>query len=226
MHDILLVEDNRELAAIMKVFLEKEGYSLYHATSGEEALAYLKNHTASLLLLDIMLPELDGFAVCKAVREGGSVPILILSAMNTKEDQLNGFRLGADDFMEKPVDIQILAAKIKALLQRAYGVSRDISTLKSGGITIDMQARKAFWDEQELELNVKEYELLLLFAQNPGKTLHKEYLFSAIWGIDSMSENQTLTVHIKMLRGKIERNPRRPERIQTVWGIGYRYEKL
>lgn len=225
MSDILLIEDNIELANLLKTFLNKEGFSLCHMNSGEAALAWLAHHRASIILLDIMLPGIDGFAVCKAVRQQGRVPILIITARSDKQDQLTGFELGADDYLEKPIDIDILIARVKALRQRAYGKeTQDI--LYSGSIKIDKNAHLAYLDHQKLDLNVKEYELLMLFASNPGKTLHKDYLFHQIWGMDSESENQTLTVHIKMLRDKIEDNAREPKRIQTVWGVGYRYEEI
>lgn len=178
------------------------------------------------MLLDIMLPGMDGFAVCRAVHEKGDIPILIMSARAEKDDKLNGFGLGADDYMEKPVDPDLLTAKVRALLQRTYGTRSETDYLVSGGLTIDRNARKVYRDHQAVELNVKEYELLLLLAENPGRTLHKEYLFDRIWGMDSFSENQTLTVHIRMLRNKIEEDPRAPRRIQTVWGVGYRYEEI
>ena len=128
--------------------------------------------------------------------------------------------------MEKPVDAEILIAKVKALMQRAYGGRQESDLIVSGQISLDTSARQVYLNGRELELNVKEYELLLLFLENPGKTLRKEYIFAQIWGMDSLSENQTLTVHIKMLRSKIEDNPRQPGRIQTVWGVGYRYEEV
>lgn len=226
MKDVLLVEDNLELAELMKAFLEKEGFSVCHKDNGENAIMFLQEETIKIILLDIMLPGLDGFAVCKAVREKGSVPILILSAKSGKTDKLTGYQLGADDYMEKPVDIEILVAKVNALIDRTYRLQKEQELLVSGGIAIDKQAHKAYMNHEALDLNVKEYELLLLLAENPGKTLSKEYLFNKIWGFDSFSENQTLTVHIKMLRGKIEKNPKVPERIQTVWGVGYRYEEV
>ena len=154
------------------------------------------------------------------------MPVLIMSARSGREDKLTGYELGADDYMEKPIDAQILTAKVRALLQRAYGVQRESQILSSGTVTVDQASRKVYLKGRELELNVKEYQLLLLFLRNPGKTLRKEYIFGEIWGMDSFSENQTLTVHIKMLRGKIEENPREPERIITVWGVGYRYEEI
>lgn len=226
MKDILLVEDNEELAGLIRDFLQKEAYTVVHVTSGSEAVKYLENHMVKLLLLDIMLPEMDGFAICRFVRSKWNMPILIMSARAGREDKLNGYELGADDYMEKPVDAKILIAKVKALIQRAYGIRQETDILTSGGISVEKTARQVYVKGAAIELNIKEYELLLLFLQNPGKTLRKEYIFGKIWGADSFSENQTLTVHIKMLRGKIEENPREPKRIQTVWGIGYRYEEI
>lgn len=226
MKDVLLVEDHVELAALIKAFLEKEGCSVHHAISGEDAICYLKERQVKVLLLDIMLPGMDGFAVCRAVREQGNLPILILRARGEKADKLNGFGLGADDYMEKPVDPEVLAVKVKALIQRTYDKEGTANRLVSGGITIDKDARQVFLEGQPVELNVKEYELLVLLAENAGRTLHKDYLFNEVWGADSFSENQTLTVHIKMLRTKIEADPKKPQRIQTVWGVGYRYETI
>ena len=226
MKDVLLVEDHVELADLITAFLKKEGCSVHQVTSGEEAIEYLQEQQAKVLLLDIMLPGMDGFAVCRAVREERNLPILILSARGEKADKLNGFGLGADDYMEKPVDPEVLAVKVKALLQRTYDKELPDRYLKSGGLVIDRDARKVFLDGDEVELNVKEYQLLVLLAENVGRTLHKDFLFNQVWGADSFSENQTLTVHIKRLRGKIESNPKNPQRILTVWGVGYRYEKI
>ena len=226
MYDILMVEDEKELANLLSIFIEKAGYTVHRAASGEEALACLEKEQAKLLLLDITLPGIDGFTVLREVRKVGSVPVLIISARVDKEDKLNGFQLGADDYIEKPVDADLLIAKIRSLLLRTYGTFSQKELLVSGAITIDKTARKVFKDGNDVELNVKEYELLLLLAENPGKTLDKEYLFNKVWGIESFSENQTLTVHIKMLRNKIEDNPRKPVRIKTVWGVGYCYEEV
>lgn len=226
MKDILLVEDQEELAELIQIFLEKEGFTVLHADTGEQAVEYLKEQPVKLLLLDIMLPEMDGFAVCRAVREKGNMPVLIMSARAGRDDKLTGYELGADDYMEKPIDPEILTAKIRALLQRAYGTFAESDILSSGAISVDTVSRKGYLNGKELELNGKEYELLLLFLKNPGKTLLKDYIFAQIWGMDSLSENQTLTVHIKMLRKKIEENPREPKRIVTVWGVGYRYEEV
>lgn len=224
--DILLVEDNKELSDLIGMFLKKDGYVVKMAKSSEEALDFLKENKAKLILLDIMLPGMDGFGFCAKVREASNIPIIIMSAKVDKEDKLNGFLQGADDYLEKPVDIDILRAKIGALMKRNYELKQENTLLQSGAVTIDKDAKQVFFHGKELSLTVKEYELLLLLAENPGKTLNKDFLFNEVWGMDSFSENQTLTVHIKMLRDKIEDNPAKPVRIKTVWGVGYRYEEV
>lgn len=226
MKDILLVEDHEELNQLMRIFLEKEGYLVEGVLSGEEALEVLKTEKVKLIVLDVSLPKTDGFAVCASVRETSNVPVLFLSARVDKENKMNGFMQGADDYVEKPVDMDILSAKIKALMRRNYSLKQENTLIHSGAVSIDKEAKQAFLNNKEIPLTVKEYELLLLLAENPGKTLSKEYLFNRIWGIDSFSENQTLTVHIKILRDKIEEEPKKPKRIQTIWGIGYRYEEI
>lgn len=226
MKDILIVEDNEELAELLLTFLVRDGYWVRTESSGEAALAAMEEEQFGLVLLDIMLPGIDGFAVCQSIRKNYNLPILIMSAKVEKEDKLNGFLLGADDYVEKPVDVDILSAKISAVMRRNSSRKAQNTLLRSGKICMDKDAKRVFLEETELMLTAKEYELLLLLIENPGKTLSKEYLFAQVWGMDSFSENQTLTVHIKMLRDKIEENPRQPVRIRTVWGVGYRYEEI
>lgn len=226
MIDILLVEDQQELNTLMCTFLEKAGYQVKGVCTGEEALQFFKENKAKLVILDVMLPGMDGFAVCSAIREQSSVPILFLSARVEKEAQMNGFLLGADDYVEKPVDMDILLAKVGAFMKRNYDLKQKNTILGSGELSIDKDKRQVFLRHKELTLTGKEYELLLLFMENPGKTLHKDFLFEKIWGMDSFSENQTLTVHIKTLRDKIEEDSKHPKRIQTVWGVGYKYEEI
>ncbi len=223
--DILLIEDNAELANLIADFLKRDGYRTETKESAEEALHFLESHRVKLILLDIMLPGMDGFGFCASVRKNSNVPIIIISARVEKEDKLNGFAQGADDYIEKPVDIDILSMKISALMRRNYDLKKENTLLLSGALSIDKEAKRVFLHEKELTMTGKEYELLLLLVENQGRTLSKEYLFNQIWGVDSFSENQTLTVHIKMLRDKIEESPGRPERIKTVWGVGYRYEE-
>lgn len=226
MVDILLVEDNTELGTLIAGFLRKDGYQVQIADTGEKALGFLKSDTAKLVLLDIMLPGIDGFAVCRLVREHGATPIIIMSAVVGKEDKMKGYELGADDYIEKPVDIDILRAKLKAVLTRNYSMPKTNRILSAGDLTIDQDAMQVFLKGEAVDLNVKEYELLFLLAENSGKTLNKDYIFDKIWGADSFSENQTLTVHIKRIRDKIEEDPKNPIRIKTVWGVGYKYEEV
>lgn len=226
MKDILLVEDHEELNQLMCCFLQRSGYTVKGALSGEDALAFWREERARLVILDVALPGQDGFAVCKAIRESSAVPLLFLSARTGKEDQMNGYLAGADDYMEKPVDMDILRAKVSALMHRYYENREQKTRVQSGTLTIDTDAQKVYCRQKEIALTVKEYELLWLLVQNPGKVLQKEFLFGKIWGADCFSESQTLTVHMKMLRDKIEDDPKKPKRIKTVWGVGYIYEEV
>lgn len=224
MVDILLVEDNIELGTILCDFLAKVGYSVFHAKSGEECLKYIKSNTVKLVLLDIMLPGMDGFGVCKLIREHGNTPIIIISAIVDKKDKLACLEIGADDYIEKPFDIDLLSAKIRAQLRRSYELKERTSIITDGDITIDLDATTVYFKKNPLVMTTKEYALLLILIQNKGKTLHKEWLFEKVWGMDSFSEPSTLTVHINKIREKIEEIPKKPKRILTVWGVGYRYE--
>jgi DNA-binding response OmpR family regulator len=226
MVDLLIIEDNVDLGTVLCDFLARDGYSLYFAGSGEEGLEYLEKNTVKLVLLDIMLPNLDGFGVCSIIRSKGNIPIIIISARVDKEDKIESLTLGADDYVEKPFDLEVLLAKIKAHLRRNYELRDKARLLTDGNLTIDLEATTAYLDGKPMVLTTKEYELLILFLENKGKTLHKEWIFNKVWGMDSFSEPSTLTVHINKLREKIELNPKNPKRIQTVWGVGYKYEAV
>lgn len=222
MTDILIVEDNKELAGLLCDFLRAENYVVTVADTGEKALKLYERYGAKLLVLDIMLPGMDGFAVCKKIREESNTPILIVSAKTEKEDKLNGLLLGADDYIEKPYDIDIMLAKIAGIFKRRYAQEE----ITEGELKINKVSRIVYKKDIPLELTAKEFDLLLLLVENKGKPLTKEYLFREIWGSDSFSEQQTLTVHIKWLRQKIEDDPKNPKRILTVWGVGYKYESI
>lgn len=220
--DILIVEDNKELAELLCDFLRRENYTVSVAETGEKALQMYERYGARLVVLDIMLPGMDGFGVCKKIREESNTPILIVSAKTEKEDKLNGLLLGADDYIEKPYDIDIMLAKISGIFKRRYAVSEIVDS----DIRINKVSRVVYKNELPLEMTAKEFDLFVLLIENRGRTLSKEYIFRQIWGSDSFSEQQTLTVHIKWLRQKIEDNPKNPKRIITVWGVGYRYESV
>ena len=224
MADILVVEDIIEMGTLLCDFLKAEGYTALHCTDGLDAVDMFVSSKAKLIILDIMLPHLDGYGICKKIRETSNAPIIMVSAKNMKDDKLKGLVLGADDYIEKPYDIDILIAKVKGIFSRRY--SEDV--LSDGFLKIDklrhtVSVKKADITN-ETELTQKEYELLTLLVENAGKTMNKDFLFNKIWGIDSDSDQQTLTVHIKWLRQKIEENPKDPKHIITVWGVGYRYE--
>lgn len=222
MTDILIVEDNKEISELLCDFLRRENYVVSVADTGEKALSLYERYGARLVVLDIMLPGIDGFAVCKKIREDSNTPILIVSAKTYKEDKLNGLIAGADDYIEKPYDIDIMLAKIGGIFKRRYALDEIID----GEIRINKVSNSVYKNNVKIEMTSKEFDLLSLLIENKGKTLTKEYLFNQIWGSDSFSEQQTLTVHIKWLRQKIEDDPKNPKHIQTVWGVGYKYESV
>ena len=220
MADIIIVEDNEEIGGLLSDFLEEEGFDTYLAMTGEEALEVYEEDGAKLLIIDIMLPGMDGFAICSRIRENSNTPIIIVSSRDAKEDKLNGLMLGADDYIEKPYDIDILIAKVKGIFKRRYSTDEIIDD----NIRIDKLGRHVYLDGDEIVMTAKEFDLLLYLMENKGKVLTKEELFNKIWGFDSESEPQTLTVHIKWLREKLEKDPKKPEKILTVWGVGYRFK--
>lgn len=220
MLDIIIVEDNEEIGKLLCDFLRKENYTVSTAKSGEQALSLFERYGAKIVILDIMLPGLDGFAVLSKIRESSNAHIIIASAKTEKEDKLKGLNLGADDYVEKPFDIDILRAKIKGIFKRKYALEE----IKEDEIRLNTVSGRLFVDDRQVDVTVKEFELLKLLMENKGITLKKEYIFNTIWGSDSESEMQTLTVHIKWLRQKIERDVKHPRHIITEWGMGYRFE--
>ena len=220
MLDILIVEDNKEIGTLLCDFLRKENYVVSVAGTGEKALELYEKYGAKVIVLDIMLPGMDGFAVCSKIRETSNTHILIASAKVEKNDKLKGLNLGADDYIEKPYDVDILIAKINGIFKRKYGQEEMVE----GNIRLNTVKQWLYVDGQKKEVTEKEFELLKLLIENKNVTMKKEYLFNNVWGSDSESEIQTLTVHIKWLREKIEEDPKKPKHIITEWGVGYRFE--
>ena len=220
MLDILIVEDNKEIGGLLQTFLQKENYTVSLAESGEKALDIFERYGAKLVILDIMLPGVDGFAVCSKIRESSNAHILVASAKTEKDDKLKGLNLGADDYIEKPYDIDVLMAKIRGIFKRKY--AQEI--IVEGNLKLNTVTQTLTVGDKDVVVTAKEFELLKLLIENKGVTLKKDYLFNTIWGSDSESELQTLTVHIKWLREKIEEDPKKPDHIITVWGVGYRFE--
>ena len=220
MLDILIVEDNKEIGNLLCDFFRKENYTVSVVENGEKALELYEKYGAKVIVLDIMLPGMDGFSVCSKIRETSNTHILIASAKVEKNDKLKGLNLGADDYVEKPYDVDILIAKIKGILKRKYGQEEIVE----GNIRLNTVKQSIYVNEQKKEATEKEFELLKLLIENKNVTMKKEYLFNNVWGSDSDSEIQTLTVHIKWLREKIEEDPKKPKHIITEWGVGYRFE--
>ena len=220
MLDIVIVEDNEEIATLLCDFLRNENFIVSVASTGEKALELFETYGAKLLILDIGLPGMDGFAVCSKIRETSNAHIMIASARTDKNDMLKGLGLGADDYIEKPYDIDILIAKVKGIFKRKYALDE----MCVDEIKINTVTNTIFVNGKPVEATIKEYELLKFMMENKGVTLKKEYLFNTVWGSDSESELQTLTVHIKWLRQKIEENLKHPKHIITEWGVGYRFE--
>ncbi len=220
MLDILIVEDNKEIGTLLCDFLRKENYTVSVADTGEKALALYEKYGAKLIVLDIMLPGMDGFAVCSKIRETSNTHILIASAKVEKNDKLKGLNLGADDYIEKPYDIDILIAKIRGIFKRKYAQEEIVE----GNLRLNTIQQTLYVNGQKKDVTEKEFELLKLLIENKNVTMKKEYLFNTVWGSDSDSELQTLTVHIKWLREKIEEEPKKPKHIITEWGVGYRFE--
>lgn len=220
MLDIIIVEDNKEIGSLLCEFLRKENYTVSVVENGEKALDLFERYGARVIVLDIMLPGMDGFAVCSKIRETSNAHILIASAKVEKNDKLKGLNLGADDYIEKPYDVDILIAKIKGIFKRKYGQEEIVE----GNLRLNTVHQTLYVDGQKKEVTEKEFELLKLLIENKNVTMKKDYLFNNVWGSDSDSEIQTLTVHIKWLREKIEEEPKKPKRIVTEWGVGYRFE--
>ncbi len=222
MIDILIVEDNKEIANLLCDFLRKENYIVSVAATGEKAMELYEAYGAKLIVMDIMLPGMDGFAVCSRIRESSNTHILIASARNEKEDKLKGLNIGADDYIEKPYDIDILMAKIHGIFKRKYAIEEiTVGDLKLNTVNKSLKVKG-----KPVEVTEKEFELLKLLIENKYVTLKKEYIFRTIWGSDSDTELQTVTVHIKWLREKIEEEPKKPRYIKTEWGVGYRFEEI
>lgn len=220
MPDIIIVEDNKEIGTLLCDFLRRENYTVSLADTGEKALSIFEQYGAKLLVLDVGLPGLDGFSVCSRIRETSNTHILIASAKTDKESTLKGLQIGADDYISKPFDVDILIAKINGIFKRKYAREEIICN----NLKLNMVTQTLTVEGKAVSVTEKEFQLLRLLVENKGITLKKDYLFNSVWGSDSESEPQTLTVHIKWLREKTEKDPKKPEHIITVWGTGYRYE--
>lgn len=222
MTDILIIEDDPELGQLVHDFIIKEGFSVRLCETAEEALALLKEEDFRLVLLDVMLPRMNGYETCTAIRSSRDIPILMMSAITDEDSKLLGYETGADDYIDKPFSVKVLTAKIKALIKRK-SADTDSSTISCCGIVLDPDSRKVTRDGKELRLNAKEFELLRFLMEHRGEALSKDQLFNAVWGTDCFTEPSTVSVHIRWLREKLEQDPNSPQLIRTVWKVGYRF---
>ncbi|MFZ9859120.1 MAG: response regulator [Roseiflexaceae bacterium] len=225
MATVLLVEDDATLAETIKYNLEREGYTVLHAGDGMLALEIARREQPDILVLDVMLPRLDGFSVCRMLRKESAVPIIMLTARQDEYDRIAGLEMGADDYLSKPFSMGELHARIRAILRRSdrtQGGDRDIMQL--GTIKLDAGSRRIWRDTHEVQLSQKEFDLLACLMRNRGLALSRDVLLERVWGIDYVGDGRTVDVHIRWLREKIESNPSEPEYIQTVRGIGYRFD--
>jgi len=220
---VLLVDDEPTLVATLKYNLEREGYRVITAADGEAALTAARAERPELIILDLMLPVMDGLEVCRILRRETNQPILMLTARGEEVDKVVGLELGADDYVTKPFGMRELLARVRALLRRTANSEPD-EDFVSGDLTFDLKRREVRREGKVLDLKPKEMDLLLYFARNRGRAFSREQLLREVWGYDFFGDSRTVDVHISWLRQKIEPEPHRPSRLVTVRGVGYRFE--
>jgi DNA-binding response OmpR family regulator len=220
---ILIVEDDETLAQTLAYNLEREGYTVAIATDGQTGLKIAREQPLDLIVLDVMLPQLDGLSVCRILRRELDVPIIILTARSSEVDKIIGLDSGADDYITKPFSLGEFLARVRAALRR-LPKSTVAERLTSGDLSLDLVARKAYKGQQEINLSYKEFDLLAELIRNRGAVLSRDLLLTKVWGYDYYGESRTVDVHIRWLREKIEDEPSKPKRITTIRSIGYRFE--
>lgn len=228
MKRILIIEDEIEIAELERDYLEVNGFQCDIVSTGNEGLEKAINESYDLILLDLMLPGIDGFALCKEIRKVKDIPILMVTARKEDIDIIRGFDRGADDFIAKPFNPNELVARVKAHLsryERLVSQNQPKKEIQIRGLLIDQEARRVFINGEEKIFTAKEFDLLSFLALHPNQVFSKEHLFERIWGIDALGDTSTVTVHIRKIREKIEQDPSNPEFIETVWGVGYRFKK-
>ncbi|NLK98196.1 response regulator transcription factor [Defluviitalea saccharophila] len=223
---VLVVDDEKLIVKGIKFSLEQDNLVVDAAYDGEEALEMAKSNQYDLIILDVMLPKIDGLNVCQQIREFSDVPIIMLTAKGEDMDKIMGLEYGADDYLTKPFNILELKARIKAILRRVTHVENvsDKKKIKTNGLEMEISSRRVFVGGKEVNLTAKEFDMLELFASNPGKVYSRESLLDTIWGYDYPGDVRTVDVHVRRLREKIEKNPSQPEFIHTKWGVGYYFK--
>lgn len=221
---VLVVDDEKLIVKGIRFSLEQDGMEVDAAYDGEEALKLIKEHTYELVLLDVMLPKLDGFEVCRQIRDFSDVPVVMLTAKGDDMDKILGLEYGADDYITKPFNILEVKARIKAIMRRTG--KRDHAKpsgkmIVKGGMSIDCESRRVVIDGREVNLTAKEFDLIELLATNPNKVYSRENLLNIVWGYEYPGDARTVDVHIRRLREKVEKNPSDPKYVHTKWGVGY-----
>ncbi|MBD2871208.1 response regulator transcription factor [Paenibacillus arenilitoris] len=228
MKNILIIEDEKAIAELERDYLESHGFGVHIEGRGDAGLQKALEGQYDLIVLDVMLPKVDGFEICRQIRQQSNIPVLLVTAKKEDIDKIRGLGLGADDYMTKPFSPSELVARVKAHLARYERLTADKSErgdhIRIRGLFIDKLSRRVMIHEEEAMLTSKEYELLLLLASHPNRVFEKEELFERIWGLDSNGDAATVTVHIRRLREKIEHDPSNPQYIETIWGVGYRFK--
>ncbi|MEE3481039.1 MAG: response regulator transcription factor [Lachnospiraceae bacterium] len=223
---VLVVDDEKLIVKGIRFSLEQDGFEVACAYDGEEALKMAQESSFDMVLLDVMLPKMDGFEVCQHIREFSNVPIIMLTAKGDDMDKILGLEYGADDYITKPFNILEVKARIKAIMRRSGGaaVKEEPSLVENGDIRMDRDSRRFYINDQEINLTSKEFDMMLLLVTNPNKVYSREALLTAVWGEDYPGDARTVDVHIRRLREKIEKNPSEPRYVQTKWGVGYFYK--
>ena len=221
---ILLVDDDPNIRQLLNLYLEKEGFEVTMASRGDEALKIFKASPPNLMLLDIMLPGMDGWQVCREVRKVSNIPIIMLTAKDETFDKVLGLELGADDYVAKPFDMKELVARIKAVSRRFQAADAPDRELVFPGLTININQYLVMYMGRELEMPPKELELLHFLASHPGMVFTREQLLEQVWGYDYFGDSRTVDVHVKRLREKLTEGEKLGWQIKTVWGVGYKFE--
>ena len=221
---ILVVDDDPNIAQLVKLYLEKEGYEVSVETRGDDAVAAFQKNPPNLMLLDIMLPGMDGWQVCRAIRQISSIPIIMLSAKDETFDKVLGLELGADDYVTKPFEGKELVARVKAVLRRAAPGETEKDTLAFPGLTISLEKYEVHYQGKLLEMPPKELEVLYFLASHQNRVFTREQLLEQVWGFDFFGDSRTVDVHIKRLREKLQGSEALGWQIRTVWGVGYKFE--
>ena len=228
MNRILIIEDEETIAFLERDYLELSGFEVEIENGGEKGLERSLTEPFDLIILDLMLPEVDGFEICRQVREKKNIPIIMVSAKKDDIDKIRGLGLGADDYITKPFSPSELVARVKAHLARyerlVNSTQQDNEIIEIRGLRIDKTARRVWVDGQEKPFTTKEFDLLTFLAQNPNHVFTKDDLFREIWDMESIGDIATVTVHIKKIREKIEKQTSKPQYIETIWGVGYRFK--